>query len=230
MSLIRLHITTEGKSELNFVRDVLAEYLMVNGGIHADARSVLTSKDNRFNRENRGGLSTYEKVKNDIKTWMKEDNHPECYFTTMFDFYRLPNDFPGYYQTIHLSDPYEKVHCLERCFQDDIQEDKFIPYIQLHEFETLIFVDPDKLDWEYFEHDRQISSLRAMSAGVNPELINSGEETAPSKRILHLIPEFDKATAGVSVVKHIGMETMMGQCRHFSEWVNKLLSLGETHT
>lgn len=68
MSLIRLHITTEGKSELNFVRDVLAEYLMVNGGIHADARSVLTSKDNRFNRENRGGLSTYEKVKNDIKT------------------------------------------------------------------------------------------------------------------------------------------------------------------
>ncbi len=29
---------------------------------------------------------------------------------------------------------------------------------------------------------------------------------------------------------NIGMETMMGQCRHFSEWVNKLLSLGETHT
>lgn len=70
---------------------------------------------------------------------MKEDNHPECYFTTMFDFYRIPNDFPGYHQAMHLSDPYKKVHSLERCFQDDIHEDHFIPYIQLHEFGTLIF-------------------------------------------------------------------------------------------
>lgn len=228
MNLIRLHITTEGETELNFVKDVLAEHLMINSGIHADARSVLTSKDKRFNRENRGGLSTYQKAKNDIITWMKEDNHPECYFTTMFDFYRLPNDFPGYSQVMRLSDPYEKVHCLEKHFQDDIHAYNFIPYIQLHEFEALIFADPAKLDWEYLEHDKQISSLKAMSDGKNPELINSGDETSPSKRILHLIPEYDKATAGVSVVKHIGMETLLNRCRHFSEWVNKLLSLGQS--
>jgi hypothetical protein len=53
-------------------------------------------------------------------------------------------------------------------------------------------------------------------------LINDGFETAPSKRILKEIPEYDKVTAGVSVAGKIGIETLRAKCRHFSEWLAKL--------
>jgi len=61
----------------------------------------------------------------------------------------------------------------------------------------------------------------------NPELIDDGPETAPSKRILREIPEYDKATAGVSVAAHIGLPTLRKKCRHFDEWVTQLESLGK---
>jgi len=93
--MIRLHITTEGQTEQGFVRRVLAEHL---AGFHVfvDARCILTSRDKRTAKEYRGGLIGYEKAKKDILAWIKEDNHPECRFTTMFDLYALPEDFPGY--------------------------------------------------------------------------------------------------------------------------------------
>lgn len=81
-----------------------------------------------------------------------------------------------------------------------VNDRRFIPYIQLHEFETLIFSDPQMLNREYLEHDIPIENLKAMAEGQNPELINDGSTTAPSKRIIAEIPEYDKATAGVEVV------------------------------
>ena len=225
MSMIRLHVTAEGQTEMAFVKHALSEYLMVNRNISANARAVLTSKDNKLHIEHRGGLVTYEKARRDIITWMKEDNHPECRFSTMFDYYRLPPDFPGYMQAMRFDDPYERINCIEEAFREDISDLRFIPYIQLHEFEALIFADPDKLDWEYLEHGRQIGKLKEMAMNINPELINNDPETAPSKRILNLIPEYDKVTAGVSVVMHIGMNTLLDRCKHFADWVNTLLHL-----
>ena len=91
--MIRLHVTAEGQTEQAFVKTVLAPHL-TNYGVYADARCVLTSKDNRAGKEFRGGLISYQKAKNDIQTWLKEDKSPECRFTTMFDLYALPDDFP----------------------------------------------------------------------------------------------------------------------------------------
>ena len=102
----------------------------------------------------------------------------------------------------------------------------FIPYIQLHEFESLILADPAKLDWEYLEHDQPIGNLVKMVGSQNPELINDGRETAPSKRILKEIPEYDKVTSGVSVAAHIGLGALRASCKHFDEWVSRLEKLG----
>ena len=96
-------------------------------------------------------MTTYQKAKQDILTWMKEDDHAECRFTTMFDLYRLPDDFPGYEQSKSISDPYLRVMFIERELAKDIDDYRFIPYIQLHEFEALIFADPQRIDWEYME-------------------------------------------------------------------------------
>lgn len=218
--MIRLHITAEGPTELNFAQKVLAPHLGAFG-IVVDARCVLTSKDNRFSKEYRGGLPNYEKAKRDILTWFKQDRHPECRFTTMFDLYALPKDFPGY-GTAKRQDPYERVRHLEESLAADIGNAGFIPYIQLHEFEALVLADPQSLDWEYLEHDVPIRNLIAMVGNQNPELINDRPETAPSKRIRREIPEYDKATAGVAVAEKIGLPTLREKCRHFHEWLSRL--------
>lgn len=218
--MIRLHVTAEGQTEQAFIKELLANHLS-SFNVFADARCVLTSKDKRAAMEYRGGLLNYEKARKDLMAWIKTDNHPECRFTTMFDLYALPDDFPEYNASRTLS-PYDRVRTLEKAMADDIDDYRFIPYIQLHEFESLILSDPRALDCEYLEHEKPIDNLISMVGGENPELINDGAQTAPSKRILQEIPEYDKVTAGVSVAKMIGLKKLREKCRHFNDWLTLL--------
>ena len=163
---IRLHITAEGQTEVRFVKEVLTPYLGERE-VWADARCVLTSKNNRLGVEYRGGwrrTSAYSTVKRDICTWMKEDQNPVVRFTSMFDLYALPRDFPGYAEAYREADPYRRVAILEEALRADINGElndmRFLPYIQLHEFEALILADPRQLDWEFLEHDSPIQPAR----------------------------------------------------------------------
>ena len=70
--------------------------------------------------------------------------------------------------------------------------------------------------------NRAIQNLVKMVGTQNPELINQGHETAPSKRILKEIPEYDKVTSGVSVAECIGLDTLRQKCAHFDQWLTKL--------
>ena len=227
--MIRLHIIAEGDTEQRFVKNVLAPHLAAFN-VFADARSVLTSRDKRTEKAYRGGVTNYEKARNDIMSWLKEDTNPECRFTTMFDLYALPNKFPGYAEAHLQQDAYKKIEILEKYMKKDIGDNRFIPYIQLHEFEALILASPKKLGEEYLEHDQAIANLVAMMEGKNPELINDGPETAPSKRILNEIPEYDKAMAGPAVAGKIGIKTLRERCRHFHEWLSALEQLNEKST
>jgi hypothetical protein len=230
---MRLHITAEGQTEERFVKEVLAPYFGERG-VWADARCVLTSKNNRLGRQYRGGWrrkNAYAMVKKDICTWMKEDRNPDVRFTTMFDLYALPGDFPGYDEANQDSDAYRRVSVIEKAFATDINKEfddiRFIPYIQLHEFEALILADPKQLEWEFLEHERQILHLVEMVAreGGNPELIDDGETTAPSKRIISEIAEYaaNKATSGPLVAGKIGMKVLCERCRHFAEWIQNIV-------
>lgn len=144
-------------------------------------------------------------------------------FSTMFDYYALPTDFPGYDRTNSEKDSYVKIKILEESFAADIGDWRFIPYIQLHEFESLIFVNPQELQFSYIENETAINNLvKIANEFDNPELINNGPETAPSKRILKEIPEYDKVTAGVDTLELIGIDQLKQSCRHFCEWVEKL--------
>jgi hypothetical protein len=235
---IRLHITAEGQTEERFVKEVLSPYLGERN-VWTDARCVLTSKNNRLGVGYRGGWrrsSAYTTVKRDICTWMKEDRNPDVRFTTMFDLYALPRDFPGYDEAYRESNPYHRVSVLEEALSADINgefdDTRFVPYIQLHEFEALILADPKQLDWEFLEHDRPIQRLIDMVAkeGGNPELIDDGEHTAPSKRIIAEIAEYagNKATSGPLVAGKIGMATLLERCQHFAEWIDGLVRLGNS--
>jgi hypothetical protein len=227
MTFVRLHVTSEGQTEEAFVKRILAPHLGAFN-VFSDARSVLTSRDKKAYKHYREGLLSYIKAKADIQTWMKEDGHAECRFTTMFDLYALPDDFPGYTDAKRETDPYREVQALERAMGEDIGDHRFIPYIQLHEFEALILADVGKLDWEYLDHDAPIRRLVQMVGNRNPELIDDTPDGVPSKRILRELPEYDKANLGVLVAERIGLEIMKTKCSHFRNWLELLERLART--
>lgn len=233
--MIRLHVTVEGATEQRFLKEVLCPHLAQHS-VYADGRAVLTSKDKRAGIEYRGGFrrtGAYETAKKDICAWMKADRNADARFSTMFDLYSLPEGFPGYTDAAGQPDPYCRTAILEAALRDDIRQalddPRFIPYIQLHEFEALILADPQQLDWEYMEHDQQIQRIAAMvvDEGGNPELIDDGEMTAPSKRIIAQIPEYagNKATSGPLVAGKIGLPKLRQKCAHFAEWIQRLEGL-----
>lgn len=116
--MARLHVIAEGRTEERFVKSVLAPHL-APFGVFADARSVMTSRDGvRFFR---GGLSGYDRAKRDILLWMRQErDHSDVWFTTMFDLYALPADFPGYAEAQGINDPFAKVAKLEASLSGDL--------------------------------------------------------------------------------------------------------------
>lgn len=220
--MIRLNIIVEGQTEETFVNKILGPHLgTVN--VFVSARCVQTGR--KRGRIFRGGMISYLKAQNDIKLWMKEDQGGNVRFTTMFDFYRLPGDFPGIEEAKQKCDPYKKIEIIEEKLGADIASHRFIPYLQLHEYEALLFSDLDKFHHYYIDHNSQLNKLKQDVSGVtNPELINENPETAPSKRIIKFLPfyEEEKPSAGPIIAEHIGLKRIRSKCRHFHEWVSLL--------
>lgn len=219
---IRLNFIVEGQTEETFVNQVLRPHL-ATFFIWCSARCVMTSR--KRGRKHRGGISNYDLPKKDIDAWMRVDQNPDVRFTTMFDLYALPEDFPGYDEARRLTDPYERVEVLERALSEDISDRRFVPYIQLHEFEALLFSDPRKLETQFYDHGDEIQRLiETASEFESPELIDDGKDTSPSKRIIGEIPEYGwmKASAGPIVAGKIGLSVLRSKCRHFGAWIDKL--------
>lgn len=225
--MIRLHFIVEGQTEETFVNRVLADHLG-NFGISVDVRCVETSR--RRARIYRGGLREYQRVRRDLTLWMKEDQNKDAYFTSMFDLYALPEDFPLYHESKKFTSPYDRVSKLEQAFREDMQHYRFTPYIQLHEFEALLLSDRPKFDWEFIDHDKAIQNLIALTATFeSPELINDGPHTAPSKRIINEIPEYlgRKSSSGPIIADKIGITHIRSKCPHFESWLSQIEALGQ---
>ena len=127
--VIRLNLIVEGQTEEAFVNEVLREHLgMLN--IVCSARSVYTSKKGA--RWYRGGVTQYERIRKDIQNWINQEKSATgIYFSTMFDLYALPSDFPNLETTRQLANPYERIAKIERAFTESVSSNRFIPYVQL---------------------------------------------------------------------------------------------------
>ena len=198
-----------------------------------DARCVLTSKDRRNGRENRGGMTTYSRVRNDIITCLRSDQ--TAYVSTMVDFFRLPTDFPGYEEAMSCLDHCQSATVLEHEWKQDIlfalpgmPADRFIPYIQLHEFEALLYTDLRVLELEYFDPAdlRRIQTLYEETKDIPPEEINHGAETAPSKRLLKTV-SYQKGDGPAELLDVITIDKIRQKCGHFSQWLDTLQRLPE---
>ena len=114
---------------------------------------------------------------------------------------------------------------MEQEAKDDIlrdypdEEKLCFPYLQLHEFEALLFVDLEELATICFEYRSDIRKLGNEVAGMNPEEINYGYQTAPSKRILQVVPNYSKVIMGTEAVQAIGLDRLRTHCKHFYCWI-----------
>jgi len=222
--LIRLHLVVEGQTEENFVRDILAPELWPRGVI-PDVHRVTTGR--RHSRTYRGGITSYQQLRNDLLRWMKQDRNPDAWFSTMVDLYRLPGDFPRFADCRTEVDPLKRVRCLEDSLQEDIQQPRFIPYIQLHEFEALLFADPQKFAHAFPGRPGVIAELQQIrSRFPSPEHIDDGEETAPSKQIAAVVPDYAKPVAGPLIARQIGIAALRRECDHFNDWITRLERCG----
>ncbi|EHQ36077.1 DUF4276 family protein [Methanoplanus limicola] len=217
---IRLKIICEGQAEETFVSKVLYDKLALKGIYCIPFRLITSVKSKTY----RGGIVSYAKAKKDI---LRALNEKEAYVTTMFDYYKLSKDFPGKDEASGINDPYGKVEIIENSMAEDIGDRRFIPYIQLHEFESLLFSDIDSIDRVMkLSSGTKINELRSViSAFQNPEGINDGENTAPSKRLIRLYPSYQKITDGVLIADLVAAGKMRDKCRHFNGWLDKIENL-----
>lgn len=224
--LVRLHFVVEGQTEETFVRDILAPDLGAYQ-IFCDAHRVTTGR--RKGKVYRGGLVSYLHLRRDLDLWMKQDGAPDSWFTTMIDLYALPSEFPGLEESRHQIDPYVRVSSLENRFGEDISYPRFIPYIQLHEFEALLFADPDKFQVAFPDLGDGLAELKEIRRAIpNPELINDGPDTCPSRRICEIVPHYSKPSSGPLIANHIGLSVLRRECQHFEEWITRMLSIVTT--
>lgn len=223
--MARLHIVAEGQTEETFVNRTLKLHL-ATFEVWVDVRCVETSRSR--GKIYRGGVATFQKVRDDIERWSREDNNQDSWFTTMFDLYRLPTDFPSFDESAKYQTPMEKVNFLEEKFKYNIDSSRFIPYIQLHEFEALLFASPENLVRAFPDHAPAVQRLVSVRQKFNgPEDIDETPAGAPSKRITQEIPEYDgmKVSAGPQVADSIGLDVLRKECGHFGAWLQILENL-----
>jgi hypothetical protein len=223
---IRVYIVTEGQTESDFVKKLLDPYFS-GRNITLIPCTLVTKIDKKAGRQYKGGISRYSKAKNDILRCLAyRKKGSNIYVSTFFDFYRLPNDFPGFNDAQRIYDPYAKAAFLEKSLRDDIDKNgtAFLPYLSLHEFEALLFSGIEVVKKHFFEID--ITPLiNTKSEYPNPELINNGEQTSPSKRILQCVPGYAKSADGVAITQKIGLDVLRKECKHFNEWIQRLENL-----
>jgi len=212
----RLYIIVEGQTEQEFVNSMIAPYLSQNGIYNVVPLLIKTSKSGR------GGFVNYNHLRNDVKRLLYSSND-DFVVTMLVDYFRIP-DVPHKEKWGQKKIHVEQVYEMEKCIGEDIQDHRFIPYIQMHEFEALLFAS-NKGFSTYFEENLAMQTAAIVNAYENPEDINTTPEGAPSKRILSIKPNYQKVIEGNLIALEIGMEQMLSKCPRFKEWIETIINL-----
>ena len=230
--MIRLYLFAEGPTEQTFATDVLRPHL-AKFNVYLEKLILIAHAKNK-QKVHRGGVGrSYLPMKNDILRFLAQEKSPEVRFTTMIDLYAIHADFPGMAEASQISHiPYQRVELLEKAFAQNIGDHRFIPYIQLYEYEAFLFSDPDKFAGFYDDHKKEIAALKTIADSVSsPELIDDGLHTAPSKRIIKLFPDYEgaKRLYGPLIAEEIGLKKIRDKCHHFNAWLSRLEQLDSIH-
>jgi Domain of unknown function (DUF4276) len=226
VSWIRLYLTVEGETELKFAKETLFSHL-AKFKVEVRPRMVLTNRK----LGKRGGALNFQRLKRDTTHLMKEDAHREARFSTMIDMYALPADYPGWKEAEKKSKPADRVLELEKALAAELDDSRFIPFLQLHEFEAFLYCDLKQMQSRIEDSDKAIGDLQKEVADYScPEDIDEGETTAPSKRLIKHLPRYEnlKVRVGAPAASAIGLQVLREKCPHFGQWLTRLENLKQS--
>ena len=152
----------------------------------------------------------------------------------MIDYYGLGSGFPGAPAPIHLTN-IQKVEHIEREMKDEICQKipgfrpdvRFIPYLSLHEYEGLLFSDPDAFAQSIGQPSLAHRFHHVRNDFPTPEDINNDPNTAPSKRVIQIYNPYRKVIEGTQAARAVGIQRMRAECAHFRGWLERLEALPE---
>jgi hypothetical protein len=213
-----IYIICEGQTEEEFVIRTLRPFFSMHQ-IY-DVRPILMSTS----KGHKGGDIKYDRLKFNIHELLKREL--DIIVTTFIDFFKLKNDFPEFEAAKQKSNKYERVTFLEHALAKAINNPRFIPYIQLHEFEGLLFSSKDGFEFLPDIKPSNLSKLLlAVDEKLNPEELNDGDLTAPSKRLEQLIPGFDKNKPfyGGIIAEVNTIHSILNRCSRFKKWTETVI-------
>jgi hypothetical protein len=197
--MVRIGISVEGVTEEHFVKRLLEPYFSERG-------IYLTPV-------NLGGNVSVDRVKGELERLLYSFD----YVTTYFDFYGFKRKVEG-----------ETKESLEARIASSVKEDlreRLIPYVQMYEFEGLLFSAPDIMAAVLHEDKlRQWAISVLADFGNDPEKINDSPMTSPSKRLL-AEARYLKTTHGPDILAQAGLELLRERCRGFHHWLMRLETL-----
>ncbi len=202
--MVRLAISVEGPTEERFVHMVMVPYL--------EARKIYAVP---LLLGRAGGDVSLPRIKKDLNRLARSFDK----VTTLYDFY----GFRG-------KDETENKESLEQKIVDSAAKplrDRIIPYVQMYEFEGLLFSSPEAIESNILQ-----TGLSDWAQGIvnefdgNPEKINDSKNTAPSKRLLRKA-DYIKTVHGPDIAVEIGLDGLRGKCPGFDAWLNQLEGLQE---
>ncbi|MCB0739167.1 MAG: DUF4276 family protein [Bacteroidetes bacterium] len=214
----RVLVFVEGQTELTFVREIVAPHLGQFG---------LTIHSTMAGKPGSGGVPPFSRLLSEVVALLRKDSNIIC--TTMFDFYGMPFNWPQRNNAASVSSHQEKALLVENAVAEAVYQEmgssfnrnRFIPYVQMHEFEALLFSDTQILS-----DTIQLRSANVLNEIVeafeHPELINDRPDSAPSKQLIQIQPGYQKILHGNLAAKRIGLKQMRQKCPHFNAWIDQL--------
>jgi hypothetical protein len=213
----RIIIIGEGQTEQSFCNDVLQPHFVVQ---EIYLQNTITNR-------NSGGIINWSALKHQIERHLLQD--PNVIVTTLIDYYGIyANHYYPQWEIIEKkADLTLRLNALEKAMLNDLSislRARYIPYIQLHEFEGLLFSDKKVFDDnfednEFEDYDYLVNTIEEHE---NPELINKGHNTAPSKRLKRILKGYKKVIYGSLIAQSIGLNTIRNKCPRFNNWISQL--------
>lgn len=214
----RVIIICEGDTEREFCKNVLAPHL-IHHNIFIQAPLIKRSM---------GGIVRWTILKKEIETHLLE---PNVIVSTLIDYYGLYKkyNFPNWIEGERIVAKSLRMDFLENAMKEDISEGirhRFIPYLQLHEFEGLLFNDIQHFYDQVPKAELVgIAELEKTFADYNnPEMINNNRDTSPSHRLKRIIKGYNKPLYGHYFAEAIGIDQIRAKSPRFNLWVEEIIN------
>ena len=210
----RVIIICEGETEREFCNTILSPYFAQN---EIFIQSPLIKKT-------MGGIIRWSELRKQIILHLKND--PTTYVTCLIDYYGLNSkySFPKWNDAEREQDKDLRMEILEQGMKESIDESirfRFIPYMQLHEFEGLLFNDINVF-YEQIPAEELVGIDELEQTFIqynNPEMINNNKETSPSHRLGRIILGYNKIVYGNILAEAIGLVKIREKCPRFNNWL-----------